>query len=173
MRNKLTIALLAIFSLCFSSKAAEQNDTIYNPNIIFSSMPKTYEIAGLRVTGLQYYEDYIVIGYSGLAVGDRIEIPGNEITNATKRFWRQGLFSKIQIKVEKICGDKAWLVFDLRQQPRISKIEYVGVKKGEKEDLETRLNLMPGNQITQNIVNRAEDIVAAFISSKKDLATLT
>lgn len=166
MRNKLTIALLAIFSLCFSSKAAEQNDTIYNPNIIFSSMPKTYEIAGLRVTGLQYYEDYIVIGYSGLAVGDRIEIPGNEITNAAKRFWRQGLFSKIQIKVEKICGDKAWLVFDLRQQPRISKIEYVGVKKGEKEDLETRLNLMPGNQITQNIVNRAEDIVAAYFKQK-------
>lgn len=166
MRNKLTIALLAIFSLCFSSKAAEQNDTIYKPNIIFSSMPKTYEIAGLRVTGLQYYEDYIVIGYSGLAVGDRIEIPGNEITNAAKRFWRQGLFSKIQIKVEKICGDKAWLVFDLRQQPRISKIEYVGVKKGEKEDLETRLNLMPGNQITQNIVNRAEDIVAAYFKQK-------
>ena len=166
MRNKLTIALLAIFSLCFSSKAAEQNDTIYNPNIIFSSMPKTYEIAGLRVTGLQYYEDYIVIGYSGLAVGDRIEIPGNEITNAAKRFWRQGLFSKIQIKVEKICGDKAWLVFDLRQQPRISKIEYIGVKKGEKEDLETRLNLMPGNQITQNIVNRAEDIVAAYFKQK-------
>ena len=56
--------------------------------------------------------------------------------------------------------------FDLRQQPRISKIEYVGVKKGEKEDLETRLNLMPGNQITQNIVNRAEDIVAAYFKQK-------
>lgn len=166
MKNKLTIALLAVLSFCFSSKAAEQNDTIYNPNVIFSSMPKTYEIAGLRVTGLQYYEDYIVIGYSGLAVGDKIEIPGNDITNAAKRFWRQGLFSKIQIKVEKICGDKAWLVFDLRQQPRISKIEYIGVKKGEKEDLETRLNLMPGNQITQNIVNRAEDIVAAYFKQK-------
>lgn len=166
MKNKLTIALLAVLSFCFNSKAAEQNDTIYNPNVIFSSMPKTYEIAGLRVTGLQYYEDYIVIGYSGLAVGDKIEIPGNDITNAAKRFWRQGLFSKIQIKVEKICGDKAWLVFDLRQQPRISKIEYIGVKKGEKEDLETRLNLMPGNQITQNIVNRAEDIVAAYFKQK-------
>lgn len=166
MKNKLTIALLAVLSFCFASKAAEQNDTIYNPNIIFSSMPKTYEIAGLRVTGLQYYEDYIVIGYSGLAVGDKIEIPGNEITNAAKRFWRQGLFSKIQIKVEKICGDKAWIVFDLRQQPRISKIEYIGVKKGEKEDLETRLNLMPGNQITQNIVNRAEDIVSAYFKQK-------
>lgn len=166
MKQRLTLLLTAIVALCSSASAVEQNDTIYNPAIIYSPMAKTYEIAGLRVTGLEYYEDYIIIGYSGLAVGDKIEIPGNELTNAAKRFWRQGLFSKIQIKVEKICGDKAWLVFDLRQQPRISKIEYLGVKKGEREELEERLNLQPGNQITQNIVNRAEDIVAAFFKNK-------
>ena len=129
-------------------------------------MPKKYEIAGIRVSGLQNYEDYIVIGYSGLAVGDVIEIPGEDITNAAKRFWRQGLFSKIQIRVEKICGDKAWLLFDLRQQPRISQINYHGVKKGEREDIEERLNLMIGNQITQNIVNRAEEIIAAYFKQK-------
>ena len=147
-------------------KAAEQNDTIYNPTIIFSGMPKKYEIAGLRVEGLQNYEDYIVIGYSGLSIGDVVEIPGDDITNAAKRFWRQGLFSKIQIRVEKIYGNKAWLVFDLRQQPRISKINYTGCKKGEKEELEQRLSLMPGNQITQNIVNRAKEIITAFFKQK-------
>ncbi|MDD7604357.1 MAG: POTRA domain-containing protein [Candidatus Limisoma sp.] len=160
------LSLVIAFLACLSASAVEQNDTIYNPNIVFSSMPKTYEIAGMRVTGLQYYEDYIVIGYSGLAVGDKIEIPGDELTNAAKRFWKQGLFSKIQIKVEKICGDKAWLVFDLRQQPRISRIEYKGVKKGEREELDKRLGLTAGNQITQNIVNRGEQIVSAFFKQK-------
>ena len=160
------LSLVIAFLACLSASAVEQNDTIYNPNIVFSSMPKTYEIAGMRVTGLQYYEDYIVIGYSGLAVGDKIEIPGDELTNAAKRFWKQGLFSKIQIKVEKICGDKAWLVFDLRQQPRISRIEYKGVKKGEREELDKRLGLSAGNQITQNIVNRGEQIVSAFFKQK-------
>ena len=110
MKQRLTLLLTAIVALCSSASAVEQNDTIYNPAIIYSPMAKTYEIAGLRVTGLEYYEDYIIIGYSGLAVGDKIEIPGNELTNAAKRFWRQGLFSKIQIKVEKICGDKAWFL---------------------------------------------------------------
>lgn len=167
MKYKLLLIFAAV-AMVFGNnvKAAEQNDTIYNPTIIFSGMPKKYEIAGLRVEGLQNYEDYIVIGYSGLSIGDVVEIPGDDITNAAKRFWRQGLFSKIQIRVEKIYGNKAWLVFDLRQQPRISKINYTGCKKGEKEELEQRLSLMPGNQITQNIVNRAKGIITAFFKQK-------
>ena len=167
MRYRLLLILISIsIMLGTDIKAAEQNDTIYNPTVVFTGMPKKYEIAGIRVTGLQNYEDYIVIGYSGLAVGDIIEIPGDEITNAAKRFWRQGLFSKIQIRVDKICGDKAWLLFDLRQQPRISQINYHGVKKSEREDIEERLNLMIGNQITQNIVNRAEEIISAYFKQK-------
>ncbi len=167
MRFKLTLILMAV-AITFGSnlKAAEQNDTIYNPTVIFTGMPKKYEIAGIRVTGLQNYEDYIVIGYSGLSVGDIIEIPGDDLTNAAKRFWRQGLFSKIQIRVEKTYGDKAWILFDLRQQPRISKINYNGVKKGEREELEQRLSLTAGNQITQNIVNRAKEIILAYFKQK-------
>ena len=167
MRYKVLLILTIVATVLFPDiKAAEANDTIYNPTVIFSSMPKRYEIAGIRVTGVDNYEDYIVIGYSGLSVGDVVEIPGSAITDAAKRFWRQGLFSKIQIKVEKIYGDKAWLVFDLRQQPRISKINYNGVKKGEREELEERLGLMIGNQITQNIVNRAKDIISAYFKQK-------
>lgn len=167
MRYKALLTLSIIAALfCPGLKAAEPTDTIYNPPMIFSGMPKKYEIAGIRVNGLQNYEDYIVIGYSGLSVGDIVEIPGDEITNAAKRFWRQGLFSKIQIKVEKICGDKAWLVFDLRQQPRISEINYSGVKKSEREEIEQRLGLMIGNQITQNIVNRAKEIISAYFKQK-------
>ena len=54
--------------------AQERTDTIYNPPIVYSGLPTRYEIAGLRVTGADNYEDYIVIGYSGLKVGDEVEI---------------------------------------------------------------------------------------------------
>ena len=167
MRSKLLIALALLATVMIPEvKAAEPTDTIYNPPMFFTGMPKKYEIAGIRVSGLQNYEDYIVIGYSGLSVGDVVEIPGDAITSAAKRFWRQGLFSKIQIKVEKVCGDKAWLLFDLRQQPRISRINYNGVKKNEREELQQRLNLNPGNQITQNIMQRAKEIISAYFKQK-------
>ncbi|HAP49765.1 MAG TPA: outer membrane protein assembly factor BamA, partial [Porphyromonadaceae bacterium] len=97
-----------------------RNDTIYNPKIVFTGSPSRYEIAGIKVEGVDNYEDNIIIGYSGLVLGQRIDIPGDDLKSAAKRFWRQGLFSKVQIAVEKICGEKAWLVFNLRQQPRVS-----------------------------------------------------
>ena len=146
--------------------AGQVNDTIYSPNVIYSSMPRSYEIAGIKVTGVDNYEDYIIIGYSGLTVGQKVEIPGDEITSAAKRFWRQGLFSKVQIKVDKIYGDKVWLEIALRQQPRIAEINYNGVKKGEREDLQLRLGLMKGNQFTPNIAARAEQIIDQYFDSK-------
>ena len=75
MRSKLLIALALLATVMIPEvKAAEPTDTIYNPPMFFTGMPKKYEIAGIRVSGLQNYEDYIVIGYSGLSVGDVVEI---------------------------------------------------------------------------------------------------
>lgn len=167
MRKNFVLLFMALMlSVSVKAFAVESNDTIYNPNVIFSGMPKQYEIAGIKVTGANNYEDYIIIGYSGLSVGEKIDIPGNDITNAVKRFWRQGLFSSVQIKVEKVCGDKAWLEIALRQQPRISDIRYSGMKKSEREDIEMRLGLMKGNQFTQNIANRAEQIIKKYYEGK-------
>ncbi len=168
MRFKLLILILALFAGTAVQKAAaaEANDTIYNPKVVFSGMPQKYEIAGIKVTGVDNYEDYIIIGYSGLTVGQRIDIPGDEITSAAKRFWRQQLFSSVKIKVEKVCGDKAWLEIELRQQPRISQINYIGMKKGEKEDIQARLGLTKGNQITPNIADRARQIIEKYYDGK-------
>lgn len=168
MQYKLLLLVIAILSSINATvvNAEEKTDTIYNPNVIFTGMPKKYEIAGIKVTGVKNYEDYIIIGYSGLSIGERIDIPGDALTTAAKRFWRQGLFSKVQIKVEKIAGDKAWLEIVLRQQPRISQINYIGMKKSEKDDIEMRLGLMKGNQITPNIADRAKQIIEKYYASK-------
>ncbi|MBQ1268174.1 MAG: outer membrane protein assembly factor BamA [Muribaculaceae bacterium] len=153
----------------FKSNAFElavPTDTIYNPNVIYSPIPKVYEIAGIKVSGVDHVDDYVIIGYSGLAVGEKIEIPGDAITNAVKRFYRQGLYSKVQIKLEKVVGDKAWLEIVLRQQPRLSEMKYIGVKSNEKKDLEERLGMIPGQQITPNIIARAEQIIRNYYAAK-------
>ncbi|WP_303023529.1 outer membrane protein assembly factor [Duncaniella muris] len=166
MRFRFITFLLFLSALTANVCAQAPADTVYNPDILFTGLPKTYEIADIQVKGADNYEDYIVIGYTGLKVGDLITIPSAEITDASKRLWRQGLFSKVQIAVDKVIGNKAYLTLNLRQQPRISEINYHGVKKGEKQDLEEALQLMKGNQITQNIVNRAESIIKKYYSNK-------
>lgn len=166
MRFRFITFLLFLSALTANVCAQAPADTVYNPDILFTGLPKTYEIADIQVKGADNYEDYIVIGYTGLKVGDLITIPSAEITDASKRLWRQGLFSKVQIAVDKVVGNKAYLTLNLRQQPRISEINYHGVKKGERQDLEEALQLMKGNQITQNIVNRAESIIKKYYSNK-------
>lgn len=168
MRYRLTIltALLMLFGSSFNAAGQAVADTIYNPPVVYGTLPKTYEIASLKVNGAPNYEDNIILGYAGLKVGDRITIPGEEATQAIKRLMRQGLFAQARLKIEKTAGNKVWLELDLRTQPRISKVNYNGMKKGEREDLQERLQLMKGNQITQNIVNRAEMIVKKYFSDK-------
>lgn len=169
MRNQL-IYLLAAALMALGAvgvKAQELAvDTVVNPKVIFTGIPRTYEIAGISVNGADNYEDYLIIGFAGLKVGERIDIPGSEITEASKRLWRQGLFSSVKITVEKVAGDKAWIAINLRQQPRISTINYIGTRKSERKDLEERLQLHKGNQITQNIVNRAESIIKQYYKAK-------
>ncbi|MBE6318639.1 MAG: outer membrane protein assembly factor BamA [Bacteroidales bacterium] len=166
MRYKLLLLITLICFYSLENKAQNQVDTIYNPPVIFSAMPKRYEIAGIKVTGNKNYEEFIVIGYSGLKIGDIVEVPGTDLSLAAKRLMRQGLFAQAQIKIEKIAGDKVWIELALRTQPRISEINYIGIKKGEKEDLQERLQLMKGNQINQNVVNRTTKIVEKYFNDK-------
>lgn len=167
MRNKIKFILL-LFALSFlcRANAAERTDTIYAPPVVYTAMPKAYEIRGISVEGAANYDDNTIIGFSGLKVGQTVEIPGQDIYNASRRLIRQGLFAQAQIKVEKVFGDEAWLTISLRTNPRISEINYIGMKKGEKDDIQERLQLMKGNQITQNIVNRAVLIIKKYYSEK-------
>ena len=165
--------LLAVLSMAMFSPLAGRaqetrmvNDTIYNPKVVFTASPNQYVIAGIRVEGIENYDENMIIGYSGLSIGQRVDIPGDDIKSAAKRFWRQGLFSKVQILVEKIYHDQAWLVFNLRQQPRVSQVNYNGMKGGEKKDIIERLSFQPGSQMSPNIADRIKLIVEKYYASK-------
>ena len=168
MRYRLTLltALIVLASSMMKMSGQVANDTIYNPPMLYSGMPRTYEIAGINVEGAPNYEDDIILGYAGLKLGDRMAIPGEEVTQIVKRLMRQGLFAQVQFVVDKTAGNQAWVTLKLRTQPRISKVNYNGMKKGEREDIQERLQLLKGNQITQNIINRAEMIVKKYYENK-------
>ena len=136
------------------------------PDVSYSLTPKRYTIAGIQVTGARNYDDFVLIGFSGLSVGDEVSIPGDEITGAVKRFWKHGLFSDVKILASRIEDGKVWLEIRLKQRPRISEIHYNGVKKSEREDLEVKLGLRKGHQITPNVLDRAETLIKKYFDAK-------
>ena len=144
----------------------EKPDTVVKPKIVYTSMPRTYEIGGINVEGVNAGDEYSTIGFSGLNVGQRVEIPGPAITDATKRFWRQGIYSRVQIKVDKIIGDKAYLTIVLGQRPRLTELRFTGVSGGEKKDLLNNLAMVNGQQITPNIVARTKQLIEQYYAKK-------
>ena len=161
------LSLICLSSLPFKGEAqVTETDTIYNPSILYSSTPKKYTIAGISVKGIENYEDYVLIGLSGLSVGQIISVPGDEITAAIKRYWKHGLFSDVQITAEKAYGSQIWLHIALTQRPRIANINYHGVKKSEREDLEAKLGLVKGSQITPNLISRAKILIKKHFDDK-------
>lgn len=141
-----------------------QKDSV--PDIEYNYQRNTYEIADIKITGADNYEDFVLIGFSGLAVGDKVDIPGDQITKALKRFWKQGLFSDVKILATKMTRDKVWLEIQLKQRPRISELEYQGLKKSEREDLEVKVGISKGNQMTPDLKDRAETIIRKYFAEK-------
>ncbi|MBQ4062751.1 MAG: BamA/TamA family outer membrane protein [Bacteroidaceae bacterium] len=139
---------------------------IVKPTILYTGNPRTYTIGGINLSGVDNYEPYVIIGISGLSVGDVIDVPGDAITTAVKNYWNHGLFADVSIEADSIVGDKIYLGINLKQRPRISNINYNGMKKGEREDLELKLPLRKGNQITPNIVDRAQKIIKQYFEDK-------
>ena len=157
------LMLLALSGVSLTMSAQQK---IVNPDITYSGTPKTYKLAGLTVTGIEGYEDYVLTGISGLAVGQELEVPGTAITDAVKRYWKHGLFSDVSILADSIVGDNIYLKIHLAPRPRISTINYNGLKKTEREDMEKKLGLLKGGQITPNMIDRAKILAKKYFEDK-------
>ncbi len=155
-----------VFAQENGSDTAKVEKPVDLPVISYSLTPKKYKIADIKVTGVKNYDDFVLIGFSGLSVGDEISVPGDEVTAAVKAFWKHGLFSDVKILANKIEGDSIWLEYQLKQRPRISEVNYHGIKKGEREDLEAKLGLKKGFQITPNVLDRAKILIEKFFDGK-------
>ena len=134
--------------------------------VVLYGTPKKYEIADIKVVGAENYEDYVIINLSGLSKGETITVPGDEITGACKRYWRHGLFSDVAITLDKVEGNKAWLTIRVTMRPRVSEIHFNGVKKSEREDLEAKIGMIKGNQITPNQIDRAKTLIERYFDDK-------
>ncbi len=158
--------LVAVFTISCSIFTATAQDKIVNPDISYAGTPRTCEIGGIAVEGVEGYEDYVLAGLSGLTVGQEIELPGSQITEAVKRYWRNGLFSKVQITADSIVGNKVYLCIHLGMRPRIKNINYNGIKKAEREDMEAKLGMVKGMSLTRNILDRAKILAKRYFDDK-------
>ncbi|MCW0484363.1 outer membrane protein assembly factor BamA [Gaoshiqia sediminis] len=158
---------LVLFLLSLTTFAQEEGT---NFSIYYSS-PQKYTIAGIDVLGIRYLDTNVLIQISGLAVGDEILIPGEEISNAIKKLWGHQMFSDVKIEASKVDGDFIWLNIFLQERPRLADVNFFGVSKSEKDDITEKVLLLRGSQVTDNQLINAERIIKNIFHDKGFLNT--
>lgn len=160
------ILFFTIAILGFCQVNAQVADTLSQPEVFYSS-PKTYTIGGVEITGIaDHYEPETLLQLSGLSIGSEIKIPGDLITRAIKRLYANGLFSDVDISLDRIEGDKAYLIMQLTERHRLSKINYIGLKKAEETKIKEKINPLPGTQVTDNMITNLKHIIEKYFKEK-------
>lgn len=129
---------------------------------------KEYEIGGLQVIGTSFSDANAIVLVSGLRVGDKIKIPGPDISRAIKALWKLKLFTDIEIRQARTLGDIVFLEIMVTELPRLSRHAYKGVKKSYHSDLNTALEtiLVKGGIVTDNTRQSAISAINRFFVDK-------
>ena len=150
--------------------AFAQNPVSVDPELegIFTQrVPKEYTIAGITVVGSKAFDANLIVSISGLAVGDKITIPGTDVFGkAISKLWRQSLISDIEIYLTKLEGTNLFIEFNITERPRLASLKFEGIKKGEKDDLEPKLALVKDRVLTENMKLSAIEAIRKFYYGK-------
>ena len=129
--------------------------------------PEKFEIGGIVVNGAENLNNNTLIAISGISVGDEIAIPGEKISSAVKKLWQQGLFSDVDISIDKIVGNIVFLQINLVENARLSKFKFKGnIKKSEITSLKEDIKLIRGKTLTQNLINNSMKFIKDFYINK-------
>ncbi len=166
-------SFLTAFLFILGQQLLAQNDTIpvsVDPALqeIFNArFPKSYTIAGITVTGSKAFDQNLIISISGLAVGDKVQLPGSDaFGKAISKLWKQSLVSQVQVNITKVEDLNIYLELVITERPRLLDYTFIGVKKGEKDDLETKVGLAKDRVLTENMKLSAVEAIRKFFYEK-------
>ena len=133
--------------------------------------PQTYEIGGITVSGIKYLDNNVMIMLSGLKIGDKITIPGDDIPKAINKLWDQGLFSNIIISAIGRLENSIFLNIELEERSRLSKFSFHGIKRAAADNIREKLMLTRGDVVNNNLIVSSKNIIQNYYTDKGFLDT--
>lgn len=128
--------------------------------------PKEYEIGPIRIDGADNFDHQAIKLVAGLRSGQRIKIPGTKITEAIQNLWKEGLFSSIDIQVEKEINGVVFLAIKLVPRPKLSRFKFVGASKKDIDKLRETISLFSGKTINEALVLNTQNKIKGFYKEK-------
>jgi outer membrane protein insertion porin family len=172
-------SLLVLFCLVLASSSLAQvrlgqsryaNTKPINIMELNYSKPQKYRIAEIKAVGLTTLDEIAILSLSGLKVDDVIEVPGDAISNALKKLWGQGIIGDVKVLVTKVEGDDIYLLLDLTERPRFSRVEFSGISKTQESELKDKVNIR-GRVVRDDVLNTAKRNIEKYYLDKGFLNT--
>lgn len=139
---------------------------------------KEYVINDIKVTGIKSFNEQTVITYTGLFVGKKVQIPGEDISKIINKLWKLELFSDINFYVTKIIEDKVDLEISIVELPSLSEYKITGLKKTKAETIEEEIEIKRGQKITENFIETTKNYIVnkyqknGFLNTKVNINTI-
>ncbi|MDO9552424.1 outer membrane protein assembly factor [Rhodonellum sp.] len=129
------------------------------------SKPQKFRIAEIKAVGLATLDEVAIISLSGLKVDDVISVPGDAISYALKKLWAQGIIGDVKILVTKVEGDDIYLLLDLTERPRFSRVEFSGVNKTQEGELKDKVKIR-GRVVRDDVLNTSQRNIRQYFVDK-------
>ena len=159
--------ITALFCLCPLFALAQQESKT-NGIVVNYEKPTTYVVGGVEVEGVKYLSKDQLVALTGLKVGDRVKVPSEEISSIVKRIWLQRYFEDVSISIDSLAPtrDTAFFKLTLQERPRVSRWSFTGVKSGEQSDLQEKLSLKRGAELSEYGIKTNIGVIKDYYKEK-------
>ena len=131
------------------------------------SRPVSYEVGGITVSGAKYSDANAIILFSGIKVGDKLNLPGDKkISTAIQNLWKQRLFSGVSVRIGEIRGNVVFLNIEVVERPRMSRFQFKGISKSDADNLRESLQLIRGTIVNDNLISNTKNKIRAYYKDK-------
>ncbi len=172
MMERLLVVALLLACVISSSAQFRRRSTQPRPQEgvtetpLATGNPNEYYIAGIELTGLNVLDKNAMASLTGLKIGDKIKIPGDNIATAIRRLWKHGLVGDVTIKIDRVEGQDVYLIVELAERPRLTDFYFTGIPKGKQSSLREDLKLIKGKIVNDAVVRNAELSVKKYFAKK-------
>lgn len=162
---RIVLLFFCFVAFLFNTSISSEAQTIIGGGVDYKD-PKAYRIAGISVLGAKYADVQAIKLFSGLQEGQEIMIPGDDITDAIRKLWKQKLFTDISISVAEFRGQDVFLVIQLEEMPRVAGYTFSGIKKSAAENLREKLDIRTGIVCNENLKSNSINAIKKYYMEK-------
>ncbi len=139
---------------------------------------KSYTLDSISVRGIKTFNAQTVISYSGLRKGQKINVPGEEVSAVISKLWGLDLFSDINFYVTKVENNAISVEIDIEELPTLTEVKINGLKKGSIESLIKDTELIAGKKLSESFLTNTKNYIVnkykkeGFLDTKVSLNTI-